>query len=171
METKVVNFFAGPGAGKSTVATGVFAAMKRKNINCEYVPEYAKNLAWREDKISMNDQFHVFGEQHLRLSSMMGKVDYLLCDSPLILGILYAPHNYPASFRETVWWAFNQYDNVNFFVNRRATFLQAGRVHNWAESIQKDHEIRTLLDFGMVKYTETSTDGDHIADVFKVLGI
>lgn len=169
--TQIVNFFAGPGAGKSTVATGVFAEMKKRNINCEYVAEYAKELAWKEDKLGLQDQFHVFGEQHFRLSSMVGKVDFLLCDSPLILGLLYAPKHYPPDFHSTVWWAFNQYNNVNFFVNRRGTFNPAGRVHNLKQSKQKDEEIKMLLKFGMLTYTEIATDEDHVTPVLKVLGI
>lgn len=169
--TKVINFFAGPGAGKSTVAAGVFAAMKRKNINCEYVPEYAKELAWKGDMNGIVDQFHVFGEQHFRQSSMVGKVDYLVCDSPLILGVLYAPKHYPNCFNESVWWAFNQFDNVNFFVNRRTSFNPAGRIHTLEQSLEKDKQIRMLLQFGMLTYHETSTDGDHVKDVFEVLGI
>ena len=35
-----------PGVGKSTVAAGVFSELKRRQISCEYVSEYAKEITW-----------------------------------------------------------------------------------------------------------------------------
>ena len=169
--TKVVNFFAGPGAGKSTCATGCFAALKRKTINCEYVSEYAKELTWKRSFDTLQDQFHVFGEQHLRQSSMIGKVEFLLTDSPLILSHVYADRNYPQSFHDTVMWAFKQYDNVNFFVKRRATFNQEGRKHTLEQSIEKDSEIELLLIENNIPFDVIYTDGDHVAQVLGRLGV
>jgi broad-specificity NMP kinase len=49
--TLVVSLFAGPGVGKSTMATGIFSALKFKGIECEYVSEYAKNLVWGKERL------------------------------------------------------------------------------------------------------------------------
>lgn len=171
--TQIINFCCGPGGGKSTCATGVFSAMKRLNINCEYVPEFAKSLVWRGDTESLNDQIYVTGEQHHALFNLIGRVDYVLCDSPLFLGAIYRPANYPQSFVDMVLWAFNQYDNVNFLVKRRSLteFNPRGRIHDLEQSRAKDQEIRDFLTQNNIPFHETSTDGDHVADVFKVLGI
>lgn len=169
--TKVVNFFAGPGAGKSTCATGCFSALKRKNINCEYVSEYAKQLTWEKSYIRLRDQFHVFGEQHLRQSSMVGKVDFLLTDSPIILGAIYAPPEYPDSFRETMFWAFNQFDNVNFFVKRRSTFNQEGRNQTLEQAKDIDNSVEEMLIKHNIPFDVIYTDGDHVAQVLGRLGV
>lgn len=171
--TKVINFFAGPGAGKSTCATGVQSALKRLGKNSEYVPEYAKELAWKEDRNGLKDQFHVFGEQHFRQSMMIGKVDYLVCDSPLVLGVIYAPPALPDCFRETIWWAFNQYDNYNFYVNRRRhiPYLQAGRFQDEDGARRIDDEVKDLLEGRGVDYTDIYTDEDHVRIVLERLGL
>lgn len=171
--TKILNFAAGPGAGKSTCATGVFAAMKRLNLNCEYVPEFAKSLVWAGNSDALNDQIYVTGEQHHALYNLMGRVDYVLCDSPLFLGAIYKPPAYPQCFVDMVLWAFNQYDNVNFLVKRRekTEFNPRGRIHDLEQSRAKDQEIKDFLVHHNIPFHETSTDGDHVADVFKVLGI
>lgn len=36
---KVINLIAGPGAGKSTTAAGVFSRLKFNDINCELVTD------------------------------------------------------------------------------------------------------------------------------------
>lgn len=61
---RVVNLFAGPGAGKSTLATGVFHELKLQGINCEYVSEIAKDLTWEKRHNSLNFQLYVFAKQH-----------------------------------------------------------------------------------------------------------
>ncbi len=147
--------------------------MKRLNLNVEYCPEFAKELCWKHDYDALKDQLYVTGEQHRRLGMLLGKVDYVLCDSPLPLGAIYRPAHYPQSFVDTVLWAFNQYDNVNFMVKRRekTEFNTKGRIHDLEQSRAKDLEIRAFLLTHNIPFHETSTDGDHVADVFKVLGI
>lgn len=171
--TRYISFFGGPGSGKSTCATGIFAAMKRRNINCEYVPEYAKSVVWAGRVDDLRDQFYITGQQHHAMFNLNGRVDYAICDSPLILGSIYAPEHYPISFHNLVLWAFNQYDNVNFMVKRREAtkFNPEGRIHDLEQSRAKDQEIRDFLVQHGIPFHETSTDGDHVADVFKVLGI
>ena len=173
MKTKIVSFFGGPGSGKSTCATGVFAAMKRMNINCEYCPEFAKSLVWSGNDDALRDQIYVTGEQHHMLFNLVGRVDFVLCDSPLVLGSIYAPDHYPQCYHDMVVWAFNQYDNVNFMVKRREKtgFNPRGRIHDLEQSRAKDQEIRDFLVAHNIPFHETSTDGDHVGDVFKVLGI
>jgi len=45
----IVDFFAGPGAGKSTTAADVFAKLKWRGVNAELIGEYAKDLTWSEN--------------------------------------------------------------------------------------------------------------------------
>lgn len=44
--TKVINLYGGPGTGKSSTAGMLFAHLKLRGVNCEYVQEYAKDAAW-----------------------------------------------------------------------------------------------------------------------------
>ena len=42
--TKIVNAFAGPGAGKTTACLEIVSQLKMRGKSAEYVPEYAKEL-------------------------------------------------------------------------------------------------------------------------------
>ena len=66
--TIIVNLFAGPGAGKTTCAWEIASELKKRNIQAEYVPEYAKELVWDEKRElldgSLKNQRKLFQEQN-----------------------------------------------------------------------------------------------------------
>ena len=86
--TKVINFYGGPSAGKSTMAAQLFGIMKANRFNVEYVPEFAKDLTWKQSKC-LDDQLYVFAVQHHALYTLLGQVDYIITDSPLLLSLHY----------------------------------------------------------------------------------
>src|SRR3546814_15130333 len=67
MKATILNFFAGPGAGKSTTTAQVFADLKKKNLNVELVTEYAKDLVW-EDRMNvlLEDQLYILARSEER---------------------------------------------------------------------------------------------------------
>ena len=168
MGTKVINFFAGPGAGKSTAATGVFSHLKQKGILCEYVSEYAKDLVWEGTDVLLQNQIHVFAEQFRRQWRLMGKVDYVITDSPLLLSAVY----FNRWRQETETWltesfcnltedyfieAFNQFDNLNWFIRRDKPYVPKGRIQTEKEAHEVDGEVaNTLKDYVIPYYTTTS---------------
>ena len=87
--TKVICLCGGPGVGKSTVATGLFSALKQRKVSCEYVSEYAKEVVWEGTHKLLENQIHIFAEQFRRQFRLLGKVDYIVTDSPLILSSVY----------------------------------------------------------------------------------
>lgn len=94
MKQKVINLYGGPGTGKSITATMLFAKMKLAGINCEYVSEFAKELAWQfssnsEDLKALLAQEYVFAQQHFRMRRCSGEVEYIITDSPLLISKVY----------------------------------------------------------------------------------
>jgi ATP:corrinoid adenosyltransferase len=63
---KVINIFAGPGAGKSTTAAGLFYHMKKLNMSVELVTEYAKSRVWEQHSSVMRDQVYLTAKQKTR---------------------------------------------------------------------------------------------------------
>jgi hypothetical protein len=72
---KVINLFAGPGAGKSTTMAAIFSSMKRKRLNVEMCPEWVKGASWEDRKQTFTDQGYILGKQNYLLHRLRGQVD------------------------------------------------------------------------------------------------
>jgi len=147
-KTLVVNAYAGPGAGKTTASLATVAELKKMGYVAEYVSEYAKELVYENPAMldgSMQNQLALLTEQLRRMDRLIGKVDIIVTDSPILLNLIYGK-DLPDEYKKMIPDLYKQYDNFNFFVKRGDTFEQNGRMQNHAESIQKDEEIRKLLD-------------------------
>ena len=160
--TIIVNAFAGPGAGKTTAAWDIAANLKKRDIETEYVSEYAKELVWdgRADMLggTIKNQALVYEEQKRRIDRLLGKVDVIVTDSPIILSAIYIkpelnePEEYK-KFQQKLVREFKKYDNFNFFINRdKKNYQQAGRIHNLEEAIQIDEDIKRFLDKNNIYY-------------------
>ena len=146
MTTKVINLFGSPGTGKSTVAADLFAKLKWNNINCELVTEYAKELSWdgRLDFLSEN-QFYVSAQQNKRISRLIGKVDYVITDSPLILGLVYFNNDKFKDLANLLKSLYNEYENINVLLKRTKPYHKVGRSQSEEESKLLAHSIRNML--------------------------
>lgn len=159
---KIINLFSGPGSGKSTTAAGLFYQMKLEHRNVELITEYAKELVY-SDRVSFlnSKQEYVFAKQNLRQYILKDKVDWAITDSPLLLSLIY-PKIYNTSpgdhFDTYVLETFNQYDNVNFFLERPETFSDIGRIQTIEESIRVDNLIIDALDKTGIKYVRVEAD-------------
>lgn len=150
--TKIINFFAGPGAGKSTLAAGLFYELKMLGCNAELAPEYAKDLTWERRHDTLKVQPYIFGKQYNRIARLIGKVDVIVTDCPLILCIMYSGKNFPPSFSQSILDLFNQFENVNYFVNRKKDYNPAGRNQTEEEAKAIDQELANLLNDNKVPY-------------------
>lgn len=159
--TKVINLFAGPGAGKSTTAAGLFYQMKKQGKSVELVTEYAKECVYENSLDKMADQFYLLAKQNRRLDRLVDKVDYIITDSPLLLcayyGNLYG--HYPDIIVPVTKALFDKYDNINFFIKRTKPFDPRGRLGGEDNAKRADEGIKDLLK--SFSYTEV-VDGPNI---------
>jgi hypothetical protein len=153
-KTKIVNLFAGPGAGKSTIASGLFHELKKRHIKCDAPYEFPKQLAWNESNKEIKDQLYVIANQHRGIVRSYGIVDYIILDSPLLLSLAYRDNytsEYPAnlygeSFERMMLDIHNQYDNINIFLERpEKTHESEGRFHDEKMSFDLDKKIMSIL--------------------------
>ncbi len=142
---KVINLFAGPGCGKSTLAAGVFHRMKVEGRSVEYVDEYAKQMTWEDRQKEMVNQLYIFAKQHKKLQRLVGKVEWAVTDSPLVMNLAYCPEAYFANYAPLVIEIANSFDNRNFLLERNVPFESAGRNQDLTQAIQKDKEIEAIL--------------------------
>ena len=155
MKTIIVNAFGGPGAGKTTVAWELAAGLKKIGLVTEYVSEYAKELVWEEKFAELDgtitNQKKLYNEQKRRIDRLMGKVDVIVTDSPILLNLMYLKEP-SAEYETMVVSEYKEYNNFNFFVERGEVFEQQGRMHSLNESIKIDQQIRRFLDKNEIYY-------------------
>lgn len=161
-----VNLFAAPGSGKSVMAAGLFYRLKSElHVNAELTGEYAKDLVWSGRLRTLEDQIYVFGKQHNRVQRLQKDCEVVISDSPILMGLIYAP-DYPQCFRQTVAWAFNRYNNINFLVERTGPYNPVGRNQTEAESDEIQEQIVTLLEEHGQTFTRISGDHDGLGKAF-----
>ncbi len=143
----VINLFGGPGSGKSTTAAGLFHLMKLNEMNVELVTEYAKDLTWEERFGTLaNDQLYVFAKQQKRLQVLKNKVNYVVTDSPLILGLIYRQWNYlPQNFEPLVFEVWDGFINKNYFIKRTKKYASIGRSQSEDEAKGVDEQVKHFL--------------------------
>lgn len=151
LKTLVVNLFAGPGAGKTTCAWEIASELKKRGINTEYVPEYAKELVWDENYRALADQEHIFEVQANKINRLIGKVDVVVTDSPILFSEIYGKNN-SNDFKQRIWEEHDSHKNFNLFINRGLRFEQQGRIHNLTESKEIDNKIKNMLEENSVYY-------------------
>ena len=144
METLIVNLYGGPGTGKSTICAGVFSELKLRGVNCEMALEYAKDKVWEKSRHLLDNQIYVFGKQYHRIRRLVGQVDIVICDSPLLNSILYYRDDNPY-FPKMVYEEHRRLRNMNVYLHRERAFNPAGRLQTEEEAKKLDSDIERIL--------------------------
>lgn len=151
INTLVVNLFGGPGCGKSTLAADIFAKLKWENINAELVTEFAKDLVWEERFNILTNQIYVLGKQMQRIDRLIGKVDVIITDSPILLSNIYNK-NFSNDFNKLVFEIFAKYNNLNYYIQRIKPFHAKGRMQTESQAMEIDIAIKYMLMSNKIQY-------------------
>lgn len=152
-KTLIINIFGCPGAGKSVAAAWLFAELKQQGIKTELVTEYAKDKVWEESHKVLHNQIYVFSKQHHRLKILLDKVDIIVNDSPIIMGMVYDIED-NQYLKDLAFYEYSKMRNLNFMLNRKTEFQQEGRRHNESQAIFYDQKIRELIRENDIPYYE-----------------
>lgn len=146
--TTVISLIGGPGAGKSTMAADLYSKMKRKHMNVEMVREVAKEYAYDGRKIGPFEQIAIIGEQIKKESSLFGKVDYIVTDSPVLLGAFYFDYNHNERFMNKMvqdYYRFAEKNGIkfkNYIIPRiDEVYEKSGRFEDEADALDIDEAI------------------------------
>lgn len=155
----VVNLFAGPGAGKSTLSAYTFAQLKMRKVNCELVTEFAKDKVWEQNACALNNQVYVFAKQSYRISRCADKVDVVITDSPMVLSALYNKDPViDKPLRDLIKAVESKYESLNYFLKRKKVYNPVGRLQTETEAKEIDQAVKKLLADFALPYREI--DGD-----------
>lgn len=162
---KVVNIFGSPGAGKSTARAGLFYKMKMSGSSVEEVTEYAKDVVWEERYNVFQDQLYLLAKQNRKLLRLREKVEYVLTDSPIILNAVYLEqckhlNKFSNTLSSLILEVFNEYDNINIFLNRKHKYEEIGRYQSELESDEISKNIKQLLYDNNIQFLEI--DSNHL---------
>ena len=172
--TLLVNLYAGPGAGKSTGAAYIFAKLKMKGIDSEYVSEYAKDRVWQDDQFPLKYcQLYVTGKQSLKIARLLGKVDVIVTDSPIAIGAMYTDEK---PYQDVCLYEGKKYKNTfNMFIQRHKKYNPNGRNQTEEEAKAIDVKLLNWLDENDLPYTVadgTEEGYDQIVDaIIAKLGV
>jgi len=149
----LVNFFGGPGAGKTTAAAGLFTSLKRHQVDCALVSEFATELILEGNISSLQDQFYVSANQHHRIKTAYDKFEVTIVDSPILLGLVYQK-DLPSSFNELLLALHKRFHSLNILLERDESYSHtlSGRLHGVTESRGLDKEIQMMLDTHGINY-------------------
>lgn len=155
--TPVVNLLGGPGTGKSTTAAFLFALLKGEGVNAELITEFAKDLTWEGRDAALAFQPYVTAKQMWRQHRVDGKVDVIITDSPIILGLVYQGEGCTTSFQNFVTETYRNYRNLTIFLKRNPDvhpYNPIGRNQTEEEALIKDEEILNMLRKYGIPYQE-----------------
>lgn len=144
--TLVVNLYGGPGTGKSTTAAGIFYYLKSMDFTAELVSEFAKDLVWEQRHRTLEDQVYVFGKQQHRLTRLLGEVDVVITDSPIMLTPVYSRGH--AALNDLAYDLHKKMKTLDIFLardNSAHPYNERGRYQDLAGAEKVDRAIRLAL--------------------------
>lgn len=169
--TKIISLVAGPGAGKSTTAAGLFHHMKiEQRYKVELVTEVIKDAVYDENQGMLNDQLLLTASQNHALHRLVGKVDYVISDACLLNGIVYNRfYNTPGVLDELILTLFKEYDNTVIMLPRKAKYEGYGRSQTEEEAKQLDQIFIDVLTELRVPFFDLSDVKVHTSELPKLI--
>jgi hypothetical protein len=177
--TQVVNLYGGPGTGKSTSAAYVYFLLKQAGKNVELVREYVKDWAWEGRAFNKYDQMYFAGKQIRKESMLYGKVDFIVTDSPVMLGIYYSarfsPPRVAAGIKSMTLAYYDQarIDNVrhhHVMLERTKGYNPSGRYQTEEEAKTIDNGVFDMLINLGVSFENWKTDEKSLTEKVHATG-
>lgn len=161
--TIVINLLGGSGLGKSTTAALVFGELKLLHHDAELVQEYAKEWAWAGKRITPDDQDHICSEQFNREARLYNKVDFIVTDSPLILGPMYQKFysgDDPTIHKTLERIKTSEQEGIvymNFLLTRNKKFNPKGRFETEEQAKEVDNYLKEYLIKNQIPFHSVSS--------------
>jgi hypothetical protein len=174
MKPVLINFVASPSSGKSIMAALTFVKLKTDHNSSELIQEYAKQLVWSEKFEELANQWYVTKKQYDMIKAVYGKVDYLVTDSPLLVGLHYNRYHTDnvcnvEKTESMILSKMDEFNNIYIFLkrNKNNPYEKIGRIHDENQSIEIEKNLKGLLDEFNLKYLEIESDVNNIDKIME----
>ena len=152
MSTVLINFLGQPGSGKSTLGTQLFAELKVRGYEVEFVNEFVKTWTYTGRKVNKFGQYYIFGTETENQSRLYNKVDYIIADSPVLLTSFYQRFYWGSDsliIPAKEFYKFTEDEGVqicNIFIDRKFKYNPKGRFQTEEESEEVRKQLLAFLD-------------------------
>lgn len=136
------------------MAAGLFYELKMRHCNVELATEFAKDLTWEGRHNTLKNQVYVLGKQHHRIMRLVGKVEAVITDSPILFSKLYAGSELPASFHQCIDDLHKSFNSINYFVTRQKAYNPLGRNQTEEEAIAIDEAVLKMLNEAGIPFSK-----------------
>lgn len=144
-----INLYGGPGAGKSTLAARLFAALKAEGTDIELVTEFAKLRAYENRPIQGWDYVHTFSTQLRSEQRFLEAGTSIVTDSPMLLQCFYARrHDCQVAqwlYAIAAEWE-KEFPSCNIYLPPAENYRQKGRFQDKAEAQRIGQCVRAMLE-------------------------
>lgn len=166
----VINFFAGPGAGKSLKAAELYCALKKQGSDAELAMEAIKPYVYSGETKVLDNQLQVFALEAGKIDRLYGHVEYIVTDSPKLLSIVYDKKQ-DKDFAAMVMESAKKNRSVNIYLERNpeVKYQNAGRVHTELEAKTLDRQILRMLKERGVRYYAVRSDENTVDKVLDII--
>lgn len=154
---RVLNLIGQPGAGKSTLAAGIFWLLKSRHYNVELVTEYTKDVIYEGSGFVLEDELLLFAEKYRRIKRLSGSVELAITDSPLLNAVFY-DRSFGAEGRAFFRSVAERFENHYVFVRRVVPYVPHARMKSQREADCIAEVIRRFLLEESIPFFEV--DGD-----------
>jgi hypothetical protein len=194
MPIRRINLYAGPGAGKSTTAASLYAALNRAGAHMGFkvalVTEFIKEeMVYSNQFPEGYDQVWIFGNQIHREDKALRHHDFIVTDSPLPLSVAYTSKHGQPAWQEmgAIAAKFEKdFPSLNIILDREGIQYETGTryqdltgavemdkiIHKVvSDTTQGDFHVFRTVDFDEILRFVLATITDPLADVPPVIDI
>jgi hypothetical protein len=144
----LINLAGGPGSGKSTMASHLFAELKMEQVKAELVGEEAKEIIYDQLYPLLDNQVLITGRQWQRIQRLnKSGCEVAISDSPLIQGTLYIQDKPYCAELTALLKKLNEQipETYNVFVRRVKPYVKFGRTQDEAGAKELDAKVLDLI--------------------------
>jgi hypothetical protein len=157
MKTTRINFYSGPGVGKSTTAARLFSELKMMwnkpgEPQVELISEYVKEWAWLKIVPISWDGFYIFAKQ-LRKEDVVLRQGHthIITDSPLFMSLAYTKRGdscFAKACGEAAVHFEKAHPSLHILLKRTVPYHTQGRYENYQQALEVDELVKsTLLEY------------------------